>query len=108
MLLSKEMVGKRIAGARKSAHMTQAELAERINISEKYLSRIERGKQLPSIEIVAKICEMLGVSADELLLPNQSQNINGEIQNELAGFSVHEKIKIIEIIKIIKEFQKRT
>ena len=66
-LLLKEVLGKRISIARKLAHMTQAEFAERINISEKYLSRIECGKQLPSIVIVAKICEVLCISADELL-----------------------------------------
>ena len=60
------VIGKRIANARKAAHMTQAEL------SEKYLNRIECGKQVPSIAIVAKICEMLCVSADKLLSLNHS------------------------------------
>ena len=43
MTLLKEVIGKRIASARKGARLTQAELSEKINISEKYLSRIECG-----------------------------------------------------------------
>ena len=60
-------IGKRISNARKAAGLTQAELSEKIEISEKYLSRIECGKQLPSVVIVVKICDALDISADELL-----------------------------------------
>lgn len=57
-MISKEIIGRRIANARKASQMTQAELSEKIDISEKYLSRIERGKKLPNIMIVAQICEV--------------------------------------------------
>ena len=67
MPLSKEAIGKRIAFARKELDMTQSEFSEQIGISEKYLSRIECGKQLPSIVIITKICEFLDISTDELL-----------------------------------------
>ena len=97
MNLSKETIGKRIAKARKGAKLTQAELSERIDISEKYLSRIERGKQLPSIMIVLKICEVLGVSADELLGQTNIYN-SKSIQNEMSGLSSYEQKQIIEII----------
>ena len=85
--------------------MTQAELSEKIEVSEKYLSRIECGKQVPSIAIVAKICEMLCVSADKLLSLNHSTVSKNIIQNELDDFSVYEQNQIIEIIKIIKEIK---
>ena len=99
------VIGKRIANARKAAHMTQAELSEKIEVSEKYLSRIECGKQVPSIAIVARICEMLCVSADKLLSLNHSTVSKNIIQNELDDFSVYEQNQIIEIIKIIKEIK---
>lgn len=107
MVISKETIGKRIASARKAAHMTQAELAEKIGISEKYQSRIECGKQLPSILIVAKTCEALNISADELLaITDISPNEN--IQSEIITLSAYEQDRIAEIIKIIKEIKDHT
>ena len=110
MPLSKETIGRRIANARKASQMTQAELSEKIDISEKYLSRIECGKQLPSIVIIARICETLNISADEILLLSQAKShINSiDIQNEIASFSKYEQYQIIEIIKIIKEIKNYT
>ena len=93
-----------MASTKRAAHMTQAELSEKIDISEKYLSRIERGKQLPSIVIVARLCEVLSVSADELLGQSNIYNSNA-IQNEMSAFSVYEQERIEEIIKIILEIK---
>ena len=104
MLLSKEIIGERIACARKLSHITQAALAEKIDISEKYLSRIECGKQLPSIVIVVKICNILCVSMDELLGQTNIYN-NKSIQDEISALSAYEQKRIAEIIKIIREIK---
>ena len=108
MPLSKETIGKRIANARKATHMTQAELSEKIDISEKYLSRIECGKQLPSIVIVAKMCEVLNISVDELLALSNVYNNNKGVQNEVSNLSAYEQDQIIEIIKIIINIKNHT
>ena len=84
--------------------MTQAELSEKIEISEKYLSRIECGKQLPSIVIVVKICNILCVSMDELLGQTNIYN-NKSIQDEISALSAYEQKRIAEIIKIIREIK---
>ena len=107
-MISKEIIGKRIANARKASQMTQAELSEKIDISEKYLSRIERGKQLPNIVIVAKICEVLHISTDELLEQSNVYNKNQGIQNEVGNFSKYDQDQIIEIIKIIINIKNHT
>jgi transcriptional regulator with XRE-family HTH domain len=107
MTISKETIGRRIADARKTACLTQAELAEKIDISEKYLSRIECGKQLPSIVIVLKICEVLYISVDELLGQAKGYN-NQPVQNEMSGLSSYEQKRIAEIIKIIMEIKNNT
>lgn len=104
MVISKETIGKRIASVRKAAHMTQAELAEKIDISEKYQSRIECGKQLPSILIVAKTCEVLNISADALLAKTDISHSEG-IKSEMLTLSAYEQKRIAEIIKIIKEIR---
>ena len=104
MPISNKSIGERIAKARKTARMTQAELSEKIEISEKYLSRIECGKQLPSIVIVVKICNILYVSMDELLGQTNIYN-NKSIQDEISALSVYEQKRIAEIIKIIREIK---
>ena len=107
MPISNKSIGERIAKARKTARMTQAELSEKIEISEKYLSRIECGKQLPSIVIVAKICEALCISADELLGQTNTY-YNKSIQTETSNLSSYEQKRIIEIINIIKDIKNHT
>ena len=107
-MISKEIMGRRIANARKASQMTQAELSEKIDISEKYLSRIERGKQLPSIVIVAKICEVLHISTDELLAQSNVYNKNKDVQNEVGNLSKYDQDQIIEIIKIIINIKNHT
>lgn len=104
MPTSKRLIGRRIAYVRKSAGITQAELAEKINISEKYLSRIECGKQLPNVMIIVKICEVLHVSSDELLLfPTVTSSLKEKrIEDELISFSEYDKEQIIQILKCIK------
>ena len=105
-MISKETIGRRIANARKTSQMTQAELSEKIDISEKYLSRIECGKQLPNIVIVAQICEVLNISADELLA--QSNVYSKGVQNEVGNLSKYDQDQIIEIIKIIINIKNNT
>ena len=107
-MISKEIIGRRIANARKASQMTQAEFSEKIDISEKYLSRIECGKQLPSIVIVAKMCEVLNISVDELLAQSNIYNKNKGVQNEVGNLSKYDQDQIIEIIKIIINIKNHT
>ena len=60
-------IGKRIQKTRKEKGISQAALAEQINISTPYLSDIENGKVSYSITILMDITEALQVSADWLL-----------------------------------------
>ena len=108
MPLSKEEIGKRISNARKARGLTQAALSERIGISEKYLSRIECGKQVASIVVVARICKMLYLSVDELLSLSYNTASNNRLHNEFVEFSIYEQKQIIEIINIIKKFKNQS
>ena len=105
MSVSNKLIGKRIANARKAANLTQAKLSEKVGISEKYLSRIECGKQLPNIATVIKICDALCISADKLLSVSNTRASENIIQNVIEDFSPNEQKQIAEIIKIIKEIK---
>jgi len=59
---TKELLGARIREIRKSRGMTQEQLAEVINVEQKHVSRIEVGKNYPTIDRLEKIAEALDVS----------------------------------------------
>jgi DNA-binding XRE family transcriptional regulator len=60
-------IGMRIMIARKESGMTQAELAPKLQIGRAQLANIEGDRSLPSIEVLLRISNVLGVSTDHLL-----------------------------------------
>lgn len=60
-------MGDLICEARKLKNMTQKELADMLNITDKAVSKWERGMSCPDINTIPKLADILGVSADELL-----------------------------------------
>ena len=62
MDFNKEYIAKIIKTARKSQNLKQSELAEKIGISEKHLSKIETGKNYPALDNFLKIVEVLNLS----------------------------------------------
>ena len=59
-------LGRRIKEVRKARGMTQEALAERIEMSPQYLSRIEGGSQSPSVEMLTKLADSLEVEVWEI------------------------------------------
>lgn len=71
----KNFIAKKIKLARKNADLTQAELAEKIGISAKQLSRIEMGSFVPSLLTFLKIIQELNINIDEFgILINKTNN----------------------------------
>ncbi len=70
----KKSLGEVIAATRKLRGMTQAELAEKMNITDKAVSKWERGLSCPDISSLPRLSEVLGVSVDELMQVNESDN----------------------------------
>lgn len=68
-------IGLRIKQARKSARLTQEQLAEKIEVSTQYVSDLERGVVGTSIPTLIKICDTLAVSADFLLRGKEPETI---------------------------------
>lgn len=63
----KAQIGTNIAELRKQNGMTQAELAERLNYSDKAVSKWERGESQPDVVTLAQLAELFQVSVDTLL-----------------------------------------
>ena len=60
-------IGKFIAENRKKQHLTQAELAEKLNITDRAVSKWECGKSLPDSALMPELCKVLEISINELL-----------------------------------------
>lgn len=60
-------IGKFIAQCRKEKKMTQRQLADALEISDKTVSKWECGRGLPEIQFMMPLCELLGISVNELL-----------------------------------------
>lgn len=60
-------IGANIAALRKGAGFTQAELADKLNYSDKAVSKWERGESIPDAVTLIQLAKLFGVSVDELL-----------------------------------------
>ena len=60
-------IGKMISSLRKEKGMTQSELAEKMNVTDKAVSKWERDLSCPDINTISKLADVLEVSVDELL-----------------------------------------
>ena len=60
--------GRFISQERKSRNLTQKQLAEKLNISDKTISKWECGKGFPEISLILPLCDILQTSVNELLL----------------------------------------
>ena len=61
------IIAKNLIDLRKSQGMTQLELAERLNYSDKAVSKWERGESLPDITVIKTIADLFGVTVDYLI-----------------------------------------
>lgn len=62
------LIGRRIAIRRKSLGLTQAQLSERCEVNDNYISNIERAKSIPSLETLMRLCDALETTPDAILL----------------------------------------
>ena len=85
-------IGLRIKQARKSAGLTQEQLAEKIDVSTQYISDLERGVVGTSIPTLIKICDSLAVSADFILRGKEHENHSPlSISNRFNNLSPQEQ-----------------
>lgn len=60
-------IGKFIAQTRKEKQLTQRQLADLLNMSDKTISKWETGRGLPDVSMILSLCEILDINANELL-----------------------------------------
>ena len=67
-------VGKLIFGLRKEKGMTQKQLADALNISDKAISKWERGLGCPDVSLLRKLSEVLNINIEKILLGDLEPN----------------------------------
>lgn len=79
-------IGKNIQAIRKSNGYTQERLAEKIEVSVRYVSDIEQDRANPSYEVLIRICNLFKVSMDQIFSEYLNVKENKNVEYSLAGF----------------------
>lgn len=87
--------GKYIAGKRKEAGLTQKQLAEKLGMSDKSVSKWERGICLPDVSVYMELCGILGISINEFFAGEDisEENIAERADNNLIRVAEYGKHK---------------
>ena len=91
-------IGKFIADRRKQVNLTQMQLAEILNITDRAVSKWETGKSLPDSSVMLELCNILKITVNDLLSGEviTMENYNKEMEN-----------KLIEMVKQKEESDRR-
>ena len=91
-------IGKFIAAKRKGQKLTQVQLAEKLGITDRAVSKWETGRSLPDASIMLALCEQLGITVNDLL--------SGEVVS-MKNYNEKTEKNLIEMIRQKEEADKR-
>lgn len=102
------LLGRRIRSERKARNLTQQELADAAGMDTTHLSRIESGKAVPSINVVKKLSDVLGLPIATLFadIPTSKVPDHGwadKMGSMVKEMSPKQRSKILRILKSIVE-----
>ena len=91
-------IGKFVAAKRKEVGLTQVQLAEKLNVTDRAVSKWETGRSLPDASIMLELCNILNITVNDLLCGEvvTMDNYNKELENNL-----------LEMVKEKEEADKR-
>lgn len=104
MAIDYSIIGERLKKARQNKHLTQENLAEQLDVSVAFLSRIERGSSHINLRRLNQICDILGITEGQILNGSSgtSKNYLNSEFNELLKNSSSEQQKLIyKIAKVV-------
>lgn len=99
--MEKKTIGQFIAVLRKANGLTQQELADKLNVSNKAVSRWEREESAPDITLIPALAEILGVTCDELL---KGERITYSEQVDKREAKVEKQVKSL-IQRVISKYR---
>ena len=111
--MEKNTFGSMVAELRKEKGMTQADLAEKMGITDKAVSKWERDLSYPDIASIPRLAEILGVSVDELLSLKRPDGEKGKTKTEedvtlaLNSISVAMGIAVV-VLAVLDELSQKS
>ena len=97
-------LGQRIREERLKLGLTQARLAEDVDISEAYVGQIERGERNLALDTLVRLANRLGASVDYLLkdsVGDSDDNIVSQFRQLIENKSMEHKLMVIDVVKTI-------
>lgn len=96
-------IGRYIAGKRKGLGLTQRQLAEKLSMSDKSVSKWERGVCLPDVSVYADLCAALGISLNEFLAGEdiEAERLVQKAEENLFGVAADGKRRQRRLMRII-------
>lgn len=97
-------LGQRIREERIKLHLTQAQLAEAVDISDTYMGAIERGERCVTLDTLVRIVERLGVTVDYLLsdsVADNDANIIEQFRQIIDGQTIERKQMAIGVLRTL-------
>lgn len=104
MAIDYNVIGQRLKQARLAKNLTQEDLAEQINISVAFLSRVERGNSHINLKRLTQVCKLLDVDEGYILngVSNTSENYLSKEFSDLLQKCTPEKQRLIyDIAQVI-------
>ena len=80
--MDQRKIGRFIAECRKENNLTQLQLADKFRITDKAVSKWERGIAMPDSSIMLELCDILGISVNELLIGEKIAKENSDQKSE--------------------------
>lgn len=99
-LVNKILFGKKIKAAREKTELTQFALAENIGVSQNFLGDVERGKKLPSIEVLIALCNYLRLSLDTVFADSLDIYLN---EDDNIVYTDKQLSIIKNVIKVVND-----
>ncbi len=100
-------IGANLQQIRKSNGYTQEKLAEKIEVSVRYISDIEQDRAKPSYEVLIRICNLFGVTLDQIFSEHLLAKKNKKLEYSLAGYEKLSKEDKRTIEYLIMYFNKQ-
>lgn len=91
--MDQEKIGKFILKLRKEKKMTQQDLADKLNVTDRAVSHWENGRSIPDVSLYKKICEVLDISLEELINGERDNSDEAKEKAIISSAKETEKIK---------------
>lgn len=94
----KEIIANNLVKFRKSAKLTQLELAEKLKYSDKNISKWERGESIPDVVILKQLADLYGIRVDDFFLENIEITKNEEVKVVKSKARVFDKKQLLVLL----------